>query len=176
MRSPPKRQATRSVAEHNVSSSTPSEYARFVLGRWALIIGLSMTPALVAGQSAAFVAGIGWNIDPWALVPVVALASTVEGILVTLIAGRVVNIGFVARFLDRLRTPRALAYAERWGVWGGLFLGVAVVGQEPILIALRGIGVPSRRIWLPLALSNVAFSLVYFAVVKGGWASFSSLL
>ena len=140
-----------------------------MFGRWAVIIGLSMTPALIAGQSDACAAGIAWKLDPWTLVPIVALASNVEGILITLLAGRVTNTGFVARHLERFRTPRAIAFAEKWGTWGGLFLGGAVVGQEPILIALRGLGVDARRIWLPLALSNLTFSFVYYMVVKEGW-------
>ena len=29
-----------------------------------------------------------------------------------------------------------MALADKWGVWGGLTIGCAVVGQEPILVAL----------------------------------------
>jgi len=146
-----------------------------MLGRWATIIGLSMTPALLAGPSAACAAGIAWHVNVWLLVSIVATASYAEGILVTLLAGRLTNAGFVGHWLERLRTPKAVALAEKWGTWGGLFLGAAVVGQEPILIALRCLGVHSRRIWLPLAFSNLVFSAVYYVIVSEGWDHLSSL-
>lgn len=44
----------------------------------------------------------------------------------------------------------------------------ALVGQEPILVALRWLGVDMRRIWLPLAVSNAAFAVIYYAVVLFG--------
>jgi hypothetical protein len=40
-----------------------------------------------------------------------------------------------------------------------------VVGQEPILVALRWLGVEMRRIWLPLAISNAVFAILYYAIV-----------
>ena len=78
------------------------------------------------------------------------------------------RIGFIGRLVARLRTPRGVAFANRWGVWGGLTLGCAVVGQEPILVALRWLGVEMRRIWLPLAVSNVVFAVLYYATVWFG--------
>jgi hypothetical protein len=107
------------------------------LGRWATVVGLSMTPALVAGPMAACAAGIGFGLDPRVMLPVVACAGFVEGVIVAWLAGQSLRIGFVNRFMDRMRGPRALALAEKWGVWGGLIIGVAIVGQEPILVALR---------------------------------------
>ncbi len=139
-----------------------------MLKRWAIIVGLSMTPALIAGQSAACVAGIGWQIDPWRLVPVIALASFVEGAIVAWLAGTTRKIAFLERRFEKLRTPKAIAFAQKWGTWGGMILGVAVLGQEPILLALRFLGVEMRKLWLPLFVSNVLFALVYFAVVKTG--------
>jgi len=43
-----------------------------------------------------------------------------------------------------------------------------VVGQEPILVALRWLGVDMRRIWLPLAVSNAVFAVLYYAIVWVG--------
>ena len=78
------------------------------------------------------------------------------------------RIGFINRWVARLRTPRAVAFADKWGVWGGLSFGCALVGQEPILVALRWLGVEMRRIWLPLAISNAVFAVLYYAVVWFG--------
>jgi hypothetical protein len=44
----------------------------------------------------------------------------------------------------------------------------ALVGQEPILVALRWLGVDMRRIWLPLAISNALFAVLYYAIVWFG--------
>ena len=140
-----------------------------MLGRWAAIILLSMTPALVAGQSFACAAGIAWNIDAWVLLPVVAASSFVEGAIVAFLAGKTGEIRFIAKLADRVRTPRAMSMVERWGAWGGLTLGVAIVGQEPVLVALRWLGVDMKKIWLPLAVSNAIFAVIWYALVKLGY-------
>ena len=135
---------------------------------WASIVGLSMTPNLVLGPSAAVGVGIGAHYSPWVLLPVVAVASYFEGLVLAWLAGQSTQIGFIGRWVARLRTPRGVAFANRWGVWGGLTLGCAVVGQEPILVALRWLGVDMRRIWLPLAVSNAAFAVLYYAIILAG--------
>jgi hypothetical protein len=135
---------------------------------WASIVGLSATPNLVLGPSIAVGVGIKANYSPWILLPVVAAASYLEGLAVAWLAGETTHIGFIGRWVARMRTPRAIAFAEKWGVWGGLTLGCAVVGQEPILVALRWLGVDMRRLWVPLAVSNAAFAVIYYAVVWFG--------
>ena len=135
---------------------------------WATIVGLSMTPNLVLGSSAAVGVGIGAHYSPWVLLPVVAVAGYFEGLVIAWLAGESTRIGFVDRWVARLRTPRSVALANRWGVWGGLTLGCAVVGQEPILVALRWLGVDMRRIWLPLAVSNAVFAVTYYVIVWFG--------
>lgn len=135
---------------------------------WASIVGLSMTPNLVLGPSAAVGVGIAAHYSPWVLLPVVAMASYFEGLVVAWLAGESTRIGFIGRWVARLRTPRGVALANRWGVWGGLTLGCALVGQEPILVALRWLGVEMRRIWLPLAASNAVFAILYYVIVWAG--------
>ena len=135
---------------------------------WASIIGLSMTPNLVLGPSIAVGVGIKEHISPWVLLPVVATASYVEGMALAWLAGETTRIGFVNRWVGWLRSPRAVAFANKWGVWGGLTLGCAAVGQEPILVALRFLGVEMRRIWFPLAVSDAVFAVIYYAVVSFG--------
>jgi len=135
---------------------------------WASIVGLSMTPNLVLGSSAAIGVGVAAHVSPWVLLPVVATASYVEGLALAWLAGQSTRIGFIGRWVERLRTPRGVALANRWGVWGGLSFGCALVGQEPILVALRWMDVDMRRVWLPLAVSNAVFTLIYYAIVRVG--------
>ena len=135
---------------------------------WLSIVELSMTPNLVLGPSAAVGVGIAAHYNPWVLLPVVAVAGYFEGLVVAWLAGESTRIGFIDRWVTRLRTPRSVALTDKWGVWGGLTLGCAVVGQEPILVALRWLGVDMRRIWLPLAVSNVVFAVLYYAIVWFG--------
>ena len=135
---------------------------------WASIVGLSATPNLVLGPSVAVGVGITAHFSPWVLLPVVAAAGYIEGLVVAWIAGESTRIGVISRWVARMRTPRSTALADKWGVWGGLSLGCALVGQEPILVALRWLGVGMRRIWLPLAVSNAAFALIYYLVVMVG--------
>jgi membrane protein YqaA with SNARE-associated domain len=135
---------------------------------WAAIVGLSATPNLVLGPSTAVAMGIAAHYSPLILVPVIAVASYLEGLVVAWLGGESTRIGFVSRWVARMRTPRSMAIANKWGVWGGLSLGCALVGQEPILVALRWLGVDMRRIWLPLAVSNAVFAVVYYAIVWVG--------
>ncbi len=132
-----------------------------------------MTPNLILGPSVAVGVGIAAHFDPWVLIPVVAVAGYVEGLVVAWLAGESTQIGFINRWLTRRRTPKAVAYAEKNGVWGGLTLGCAAVGQEPILVALRWLGVGMRQIWLPLAVSNAVFAVIYYLVVSAGLAQFA---
>ncbi len=135
---------------------------------WISIIGLSMTPNLILGPSVAVGVGIKAHIHPALLLPVVATAGFLEGLALAWLAGRSTNIGFIHRWIERMRTPRSVAFADKWGVWGGLSVGCAVIGQEPILVALRWLDVRMERIWLPLALSNAIFSVIYYVVVQFG--------
>lgn len=140
---------------------------------WASIIGLSMTPNLILGPSIAVGVGIAAQCDPLILLPVVAAAGYFEGLVVAWLAGVSTHIGFIERWLTRRRTPQAVAFAEKNGVWGGLTLGCAAVGQEPILVALRWLGVGMRQIWFPLAVSNAVFAVIYYSVVSAGLAQFA---
>ena len=140
--------------------------------QWATVVGLSMTPALVLGQSAAATAGIGWGLDPRILIPVMAVSSFAEGLILSWLGGSSTRFKFMQRFCDMLRRPRAVAFAQKWGAWGGLLLGVAVVGQEPIVLALRFLGIEQKKLVLPLAVSNVIFAFVYYGVVKAGMAEY----
>lgn len=138
------------------------------IGKWATVAALSMTPALILGQSAAAAAGIGWRLAPVVLVPVMAACGFAEGMFVAWLGGTTTRIGFVSRWCERMRKPKAVALAQRWGRWGGMTLGVAAVGQEPILLALRVLGVDLRRLVLPTAVSNALFAVVYYYTVKLG--------
>ncbi|RTL48502.1 MAG: hypothetical protein EKK46_15615 [Rhodocyclaceae bacterium] len=135
---------------------------------WASIVGLSATPNLILGPSVAVGVGIAAHYSPWILLPVVAVSGYVEGLIVAWLADETLKIGVINRWIARMRTPRAVAFANRWGIWGGLTAGCAVLGQEPILVALRWLGVGMGRLWVPLAVSNAVFALIYYAVVQFG--------
>ena len=139
-----------------------------MFGKWLTVIALAMTPALVLGQSAAATAGIAWHLDPRLLVPVIAVAGFAEGMLIAWLGGATTRLGFVNRWCERMRKPKAVAIANKWGPWGGMILGPAVLGQEPILLALRFLGIDIRRLVLPVAMSNVLFALIYYGVVRFG--------
>jgi hypothetical protein len=140
---------------------------------WASIIALSMTPNLILGPSIAVGVGIAEHFDPLVLVPVVAAAGYVEGLAVAWLAGESTQIGIIDRWIVRMRTPKSVDMARKWGVSGGLSLGCAAVGQEPILVALRWLGVGMRQIWFPLAISNAVFAVIYYSVVSVGLAQFA---
>ena len=142
---------------------------------WASIVALSMTPNLILGPSAAVGVGIQAHIDPTLLLPVVAAAGYLEGLALAWLAGKSTNIGFIHRCIERMRTPRSVAFANQCGIWGGLTVGCAAVGQEPILVALRWLGIEMRRIWLPLAFSNAIFAVIYYAVVQFGFDQIAQL-
>jgi hypothetical protein len=149
-----------------------------MLWQWLTVIGLSMTPALVLGQSAAAAAGIGFGLDPRILVPVMAVSGFIEGLFIAWVGGKAAHlqIGFLQRFIAWMHKPRAVALARRFGPWGGMFLGTALVGQEPILIALRWLDIDLRRLVLPTAAANAFFAVTYYYVVKLGILSVSSTL
>jgi hypothetical protein len=144
--------------------------------KWLTVIGLSMTPALVLGQSAAAAAGIGFHLDPRILVPVIAFSGFVEGLAVAWLGGETTRLGFVQRWCEWMRKPRAVEIARRFGPWGGMTLGVAIVGQEPVLLALRWLGIDMRRLVLPTAVSNALFAIIYYYVVKLGILSVATTL
>lgn len=137
--------------------------------KWVTVVALAMTPALLLGQSAAATAGIAWHLDARFLVPVIAVAGFAEGMLVAWLGGTSTRIGFVHRWCERMRKPKAVALATAWGPWGGMTVGAAVFGQEPILLALRWLGVDMRKLVVPIAVSNTAFALIYYGVVRFGF-------
>lgn len=136
--------------------------------KWATVALLSMTPALLLGQSAAAAAGISWNLPPWLLITVMSIFGFLEGMLVAWLGGTTTRIGFVQRWCERMRKPKAVAFVKTWGRWGGMTLGVAVLGQEPILLALRLLGIEVRKLIVPVAVSNVMFATIYYFIVKLG--------
>ena len=125
-------------------------------------------------QPSAGVIGGGRRGHRGALQPVVSFAGSRGG---GLLRGARHRLARRREHADRFRRPvgRTAAHAEERGarqqvgrVWGGLTLGCALVGQEPILVALRWLGVDIRQIWLPLAVSNAVFAVTYYVIVWFG--------
>jgi hypothetical protein len=142
---------------------------------WATIVGLSMTPSLVLGPPVAVGVGFKAHYSPWLLLPVVAASSYFEGLVFAWLAGQSTRIGFIGKLISRLHTPRGREFANRWGIWGGLTVGRAAVGQEPILVALRWLGVDMRQIWIPLAVSSMVFATLYYAIIWAGLKQITNL-
>ena len=140
--------------------------------KWLTVIGLAATPALIFGQTTAWAAGFGFHLSPWPLAIAIALAGFVEGLVILVLATYAERLPRVHRWLKKLHWPRFDAWFERWGMWTGLALGPAVAGQEPVIIALVWLGASPRRLVLPLLLSNVLYTAIYYAVVKFGWSLF----
>jgi membrane protein YqaA with SNARE-associated domain len=137
--------------------------------KWLTVIGLAATPALILGQSAACAAGIAFGFDPWLLVIIVAISGFLEGLVIVWLAVLAARVPRLHRFVAKLHTPRFDAWFQRWGVWIGLALGPAVVGQEPVIVALVWLGTAPKKLIVPLALSNAIYTVIYYVVVRFGW-------
>jgi hypothetical protein len=57
-----------------------------------------------------------------------------------------------------------------------MLVGTAVGGQEPVIIALVWLEAPPKKLIIPLAVQNALYTLVYYGIVKAGWAALTSLL
>lgn len=143
--------------------------------RWLTVVGLAATPALIMGQTAAWTAGLAWDMKVSALALVIVLAGFAEGLLVMWLAQLALRVDRVYRVMKRLHAPRFDAWFAKWGVWIGMLVGTAVAGQEPVIIALVWLGAPPRKLILPLAVQNVVYTAIYYGVVKLGWAAIASL-
>lgn len=56
-----------------------------------------------------------------------------------------------------------------------MLAGTAVGGQEPVIVALVWLGAPPKKLVVPLAIQNALYTLVYYGIVKVGWAELTSL-
>lgn len=138
--------------------------------RWSTVVLLTMVPALLGGPSAGVAAGLAYGFDLPTLLVVVSVTSFVAGLMWIRLAELSLRIPRLRRTLERVQHPRAVALCNRWGPWGGLTLGAAIVGPEPILIVLKAMMISTRRLLLPLAVSSVAFTLLYYVIVAQGFA------
>jgi hypothetical protein len=144
--------------------------------RWLTVIGLAATPALIMGQTAAWGAGLGFGLDPWLLGAVIALAGFAEGLVIVWLAHVALRSENLHRVLRKLHAPRFDAWFAKWGIWVGMLVGTAVGGQEPVIIALVWLEAPPKKLIIPLAVQNALYTLVYYGIVKAGWAALTSLL
>jgi hypothetical protein len=142
--------------------------------RWLAIAGMSMTPNLAWGQQMAAFFGIRWGVDVRILLPVMIVFGYVSGFFWLWIGGKDPRLAFMRRFIAWMRKPKAVAFAEKWGTWGGMTLGSIMVGQEPIILALRWLGVESKKIWIPMILANVISSVGFYYLTKLGYMSVES--
>lgn len=143
--------------------------------KWLTVIGLAATPALIMGQTAAWTAGLAWDMNVCALAVAIVVAGFAQGLLVIWLSRLALRVERVYRVMKRLHAPRFDAWFVKWGVWVGMLAGTAVAGQEPVIIALVWLGAPPRKLILPLAVQNLLYTTIYYGVVKLGWAAITSL-
>jgi hypothetical protein len=143
--------------------------------KWLVVAALSATPALLAGQAAGVALGLYWELPLAGILVTAAVSGFLEALAVIRLAQWGETRPRIARWLEHRRTPRALSWAQRFGPWGGLLLGGATVGQEPIIFALIWLRVEPRRLLLPLAFANALYTAVGYYLVKAGWAEFATL-
>jgi hypothetical protein len=143
--------------------------------QWLTVIGLAATPALIFGQTAAWAAGIGFDLPTWSLGIVIVIAGFVEALLVLLLAALADRWPRLHRVLSKLRVPRFDALLTRWGTWTAMLAGTGLVGQEPVIIALVWLGVPPKKLVLPLLVENIVYTVLYYFIVKLGWAAITGI-
>lgn len=143
--------------------------------RWLTVIGLAATPALIMGQTAAWGAGLGFGLDVSLCGLVIALAGIAEGVVIIWLASLALRVERVYRVMKRFHAPRFDAWFAKWGVWVGMLVGTAVAGQEPVIIALVWLGAPPKKLLVPLAVQNLLYTVIYYGIVKAGWAAITSL-
>ena len=143
---------------------------------WLWICLMSMSPNLILGQQMAAFFGIRWGLDVRILLPVMIAFGYLSGFFWIWAGGKSqkFRFGWWQRFIHWLRKPRAIAFAQKWGLWGGMTLGNAMVGQEPIILALRWLDVPAKKIWFPMAIANVISSVLYYYLTKLGYMTVES--
>jgi hypothetical protein len=147
-----------------------------VIWKWLTVIGLAATPALILGQTAAWAAGFAFDLPTWPLGIAIALAGFLEGLLVVWLAALAHGIPWLHRWLSKLHAPRFDRWFKRWGVWTGVLVGIAAVGQEPVIVALVWLGAPRKKLVVPLAVANVLYTVIYYFVVRAGVAGWDYML
>lgn len=147
--------------------------------QWVTVIGLSMTPALIAGQSAALAVGIGFGFPPFILNLTVVISSFIGGLLTILLADLSANLPLLKKWLKKFQTEKVTKWCQKWGIWWGLIVGVAFIGPIPILLTLRWMGVERKKLLIPLAMSSVLYTLLYYALISFGfeqWEQYMDLM
>lgn len=143
--------------------------------QWITVIGLAATPALLLGQTAAWAAGLGFGLDVWLLGLAIGSAGFAEGLVIVWLAHLALRNQKLRRVLRKLHAPRFDAWFAKWGVWVGMLVGTAVAGQEPVIIALVWLDAPPKKLVVPLLIQNVIYTVIYYGIVKVGWAAITSL-
>lgn len=70
---------------------------------------------------------------------------------------------------------RVGAWMFEKGPWPSLLVGTLFLGQEPIIVFLVWIGVPPRRLVIPLLVTNALYTVVMGILVKKGLADWDSI-
>ena len=144
--------------------------------KWLTIFGLAAAPALVLGQSAAWVAGFRWGMSVPLLALVIELGGVAEGLVVIELARLPARSARFQRWVTRIESSRFARWCTRRGPWPGLLLATALFGQEPPLVALVWFGVPRKKLILPLIVTNALYTLIYALLIHHGLADWDKLM
>lgn len=143
--------------------------------KWLLVAALCSTPALVGGQSVGIAVGLHYELPLAPILVVSVVFGYLEGLAFMKLALWGETRPRVARWLEKWRTERTMRIAEKYGRWLGFLFGPAIGGQEPMIFALIWLRVPPRKLLLPLLMTNVVYTGVYFWIGKAGLAQFDTL-
>lgn len=122
-----------------------------------------------------------------ALGVVITLGGFSEGLVIAMLAELPRHAARFQRWLDKLNDPTSANLARRWraarwlakrGPWPGLLLGTAFLGQEPMIVFFVWVGIPIRRLALPILVTNVLYTVIFAITVKLGlndWDQLSKL-
>ena len=144
--------------------------------KWLTVIGLAAAPALILGQTAAWGFGFRWELSVPGLFIAISMASFVEGVALAWLATLLRHADWFSRMAARVHDSRVGGWIVRRGPWVGLLLGTSVLGQEPFIIALVWLGVPPKKLVLPLLVENLAYTVLYGVMVHHGLADWDALM
>jgi hypothetical protein len=150
-----------------------------VIWKWLTVFGLAAAPALVLGQSAAWAFGLRTGMNILALGIVITMGGFIEGVVIVKLAELPKRSARFERWADKVHRSRPGSWLAKRGPWPSLLVGTMFLGQEPIIIFLVWLGIPMRKLVVPLFVANAVYTVVYALLVKQGladWDQISKLL
>jgi hypothetical protein len=144
--------------------------------KWLTIVGLAAAPALVLGQSAAWVFGFREGMNTGGLVGAITFGGFAEGLVVIWLATLPTRSTRFERWVAKVTKSRVASWLTRKGPWPSLLVATALLGQEPVIIALVWLGVSPRKLVFPVLVENALYTMIYGVLVHQGLADWDKLM